>query len=88
MTTTWNASAADPKRAIARADAVALLNNPGVALAIFWAGTDPHQCNLSHFRFSAEVTNRQKCEDFHSRQPSPISLTQPSGTIATPQVTP
>jgi hypothetical protein len=52
------------------------------------AGTDPHQCDLSHFRFSTEVTNRQKGEDFHSRQPSPISLTQPSGTIATPQVTP
>jgi hypothetical protein len=25
------------------------------------------------------VTNRQKRKDFHSRQPSPISLTQPSG---------
>src|ERR1700676_3674315 len=39
------------------------------------AATDPHQCDLSHFRFSAEVTNRQKGEDFRSRRPSPISLT-------------
>jgi hypothetical protein len=60
----------------------------GCCIGGLLAGTDPHQCDLSHFRFSTEVTNRQKGEDFHSRQPSPISLTQPSGTIATPQVAP
>jgi hypothetical protein len=68
--------------------AVALLDHPGVALAVCLLGGILISVTSLIIRFSTEVTNRQKGEDFHSRQPSPISLTQPSGTIAPPQVTP
>jgi hypothetical protein len=68
--------------------AMALLDNPGVALAVCLLGRILIGVISLISGFSTEVTNRQKGEDFRSRQPWPISLTQPSGTIATPQVTP